>query len=430
MSSEKLHEMTATAIVAAIADGKTTAEAVTRACLEHIATREPRVQAWQFLDPAMAIKQAQALDAEPVSGPLHGVPVAMKDIIDTADMPTEYGSPIHAGHRPHMDAACVALTRKAGGVIMGKTVTTEFANRHPGKTMHPQDPQRTPGGSSSGSAAAVGDSMVPLPVGTQTTGSTIRPAAYNGCFGYRPTWGDLRLAGVMEASGSLDTLGLIARSVDDIVLYRNVLAGVTPQPLSAASCPPPRVGVCRTQFWEETDAATRAAIENCAKTMAAAGAKVADLTLGPAFDPIDEIHQRISSFEFARNRAWELSRHPEKISATLRNGRLKHGLAYTFEEYREARGQAEKLRLLLDDCFRDCDVILTPSAAGEAPVGLNATGSASFSSIWTACHTPSMTLPLFSGAAKLPIGVQLVTRRDADRQLFEIARWTAALYGR
>ena len=430
MSSEKLHEMTATAIVAAIADGKTTAEAVTRACLEHIGAREPQVLAWQFLDPALAIKQAQALDAGTVRGPLHGVPVGMKDIIDTADMPTEYGSPIHAGHRPHMDAACVALTRKAGGVIMGKTVTTEFANRHPGKTRHPQDPQRTPGGSSSGSAAAVGDCMVPLAVGTQTTGSTVRPAAYNGCFGYRPTWGDLRLAGVMEASGSLDTLGLIARSVDDIVLYRDVLAGVIPQPLPAAPCPPPRVGVCRTQFWEETDAATRTAIENCAKTMAAAGAKVSDLKLGPAFDPIDEIHQRISSFEFARNRAWELSQHPEKISATLRNGRLKHGLAYTFEEYREARAQAEKLRLLLDDCFRDYDVILTPSAASEAPIGLNATGSASFSSIWTAGHTPSMTLPLFTGAAKLPIGVQLVTRRDADRQLFEIARWTAALYGK
>ncbi len=430
MKPENLHELTATAIVAAITGRKTTAEAVTRACLEHIALREPQVQAWQFLDPALAIEQAQALDAGPVRGPLHGVPVGMKDIIDTADMPTEYGSPIHAGHRPHMDAACVALTRRAGGVIMGKTVTTEFANRHPGKTMHPQDPQRTPGGSSSGSAAAVGDHMVPLAVGTQTTGSTIRPAAYNGCFGYRPTWGDLRLAGVMEASGSLDTLGLIARSVEDIVLYRDVLAGVHPQPLPATPCPPPRVGVCRTQFWEETDAATRTAIESCAKSMAAAGAKISDLKLGPAFDPIDEIHQRISSFEFARNRTWELNRHPEKISATLRNGRLKHGLAYTFEEYREARAQAEKLRLLLDDCFRAYDVILTPSAAGEPPVGLNATGSAAFSSIWTACHTPSMTLPLFTGAAKLPIGVQLVTRRDADRQLFEISRWTAALYGR
>ncbi len=425
-----LHELTATAIVAAIASKQTTAEAVARACLEHISKREPQVQAWQFLDPALVIKQAKALDAGASRGPLHGVPVGIKDIIDTADMPTEYGSPIHAGYQPHMDAACVALTRRAGGLIMGKTVTTEFANRHPGKTMHPQDARRTPGGSSSGSAAAVGDHMVPLAVGTQTTGSTIRPAAYNGCFGYRPTWGDLRLAGVMEASGSLDTLGIIARSVEDVVLYRDVLAGTTPQPMSSAPCNPPRVAVCRTQFWEETDAATKSAIDHCARTMSTAGARVSDLKLPAAFDPIDEIHQRISSFEFARNRAWELLHHADRISETLRNNRLKHGLAYSFEQYREARAQAEQLRLLLDDVFKDYDVILTPSAAGEAPIGLNATGSASFSSIWTACHNPSMTLPLFKGANQLPIGVQLVTRRDTDRQLFEIARWTAALYNK
>jgi len=426
----ELHELTAAAIVAAIANKKTTAEAVARACLERIAEREPQVQAWQFLDPALVIQQAKALDKGPARGPLHGVPVGMKDIIDTADMPTEYGSTIHAGYRPHMDAACVALTRRAGALIMGKTVTTEFANRHPGKTVHPQDARRTPGGSSSGSAAAVGDLMVPLAIGTQTTGSTVRPAAYNGCFGYRPTWGDLRLAGVMEAAGSLDTLGIIARSVEDVALYRNVLAGVSSEPMSPQPCSPPRVGVCRTQFWEETDAATRSAIDNCAKTMSEAGAKVTELKLPAAFDPIDEIHQRISSFEFARNRAWELLHHAERISDTLRNNRLKHGLAYTFEQYREARAQAEKLRLMLDNVFENYDVILTPSAAGEAPVGLNATGSASFSSIWTACHNPSMTLPLFKGANQLPIGVQLVTRRDTDRQLFEIARWTAALYGR
>lgn len=426
----ELHELTATAIVAAIANKQTTAEAVARACLEHISKREPQVQAWQFLDPALVIKQAKALDAGASRGPLHGVPVGMKDIIDTADMPTEYGSPIHAGYQPHMDAACVALTRRAGGLIMGKTVTTEFANRHPGKTMHPQDARRTPGGSSSGSAAAVGDHMVPLAIGTQTTGSTIRPAAYNGCFGYRPTWGDLRLAGVMEAAGSLDTLGIIARSVEDVALYRDVLAGTEPQPMSATPCNPPRVAVCRTQFWEETDAATKSAINHCAQTMSAAGAKVAELKLPAAFDPIDEIHQRISSFEFARNRAWELLHHADRISETLRNNRLKHGLAYSFEQYREARAQAENLRLLLDDVFKDYDVILTPSAASEAPIGLNATGSASFSSIWTACHNPSMTLPLFKGANQLPIGVQLVTRRDTDRQLFEIARWTADLYNR
>ena len=430
LTEKNLHELTASEIVSRIAAGNTTAEAVARACLDYIAEREPSVQAWQFLDPQLVIQQAQSLDRGATRGPLHGVPVGMKDIIDTADMPTEYGTPIHAGHRPHMDAACVALTRRAGGIIMGKTVTTEFANRYPGKTMHPMDPKRTPGGSSSGSAAAVGCSMIPLAVGTQTTGSTIRPAAYNGCVGYRPTWGDLRLAGVMEAAGSFDTLGLIARSVEDIALYRNILMGVPPEALPAAPCQPPRVGVCRTQFWGITDEATKQAIESCAAAMAKGGAKVSDLTLPASFDPIEEIHQRISSFEFARNRAWEINHHYEKISKTLRENRLQHGLAYTFEQYREARAQAEALRLQLDDIFRDVDVILTPSAPGEPPVGLNATGSAAFSSIWTACHNPSVTLPLFSGPNKLPIGVQLVTRRDTDRYLFEVARWTCALYGR
>jgi len=426
----KLNELTATEIVKLTQNDGVTAEAVVRACLERIAERENAVQAWQFIDPELSLKQARAIDARGHRGPLHGVPVGIKDIIDTADMPTEYGSPIHAGHRPHMDAVCVALTRRAGGIIMGKTVTTEFANRFPGKTMNPRDPRRTPGGSSSGSGAAVGDSMVPLAIGTQTTGSTIRPAAFNGCFGYRPTWGDLRITGVMEAAGSLDTLGIIARSLDDVVLYRDVLADTPPQPLPAAACNPPRVGVCRTQFWAQADAATHSSIETCAAAMSKAGAQVSELKLPAAFDALSEIHQKISSFEFARARAWELDHFPEKISAVLRNGRLKHGLAYTFAQYREARSAAEKLRLQLDEVFAGYDAILTPSAAGEPPLGLDATGSAAFSSIWTLCHTPSLTLPLFSGPNGLPIGIQLVTRRDQDRQLFEIARWTAALYGR
>ncbi|MFO0255718.1 MAG: amidase [Betaproteobacteria bacterium] len=430
MSQKPLHELTATEVVAAISAGRASAESVAQSCLERIASREPEVLAWQFLDPDLVLSQARAVDKLDKRGLLHGVPVGMKDIIDTADMPTEYGTPIHAGHRPHMDATCVALTRRAGGVIMGKTVTTEFANRYPGKTRHPMDPSRTPGGSSSGSAAAVGDCMIPLAIGTQTTGSTIRPAAYSGCFGYRPTWGDLRVAGVMEAAGSLDTLGLIARSIEDIVLYRHVLADEhgTPPALAAASAP--RVGVCRTQFWNITDAATKTAIETCAATMAKAGAKVTDLTLPPSFDPIEEIHQRISSFEFARNRAWEINHHYERISQTLRENRLKHGLAYTFAEYREARADAEKLRLQLDDIFRDYDIILTPSAPGVAPVGLNATGSAAFSSIWTAAHTPSVTLPLYTGEQNLPVGVQLVARRDRDHALFEAALWTWRAHGR
>jgi Asp-tRNA(Asn)/Glu-tRNA(Gln) amidotransferase A subunit family amidase len=371
-----LNQLTATEIVRAIATGTTTCEAVTRACLEHIDEREPRVQAWQYLDPDLALSQARVLDQHGARGPLHGVPIGIKDIIDTDDMPTEYGTPIHEGHRPRVDAACVALTRRAGGVIMGKTVTTEFANFHPGKTMNPLDPSRTPGGSSSGSAAAVGDFMVPLAIGTQTTASTIRPAAFCGCVGYRPTYGDLRCWGVMEASGSLDTLGLIARSIDDVALYR-----------------------------------------------AKAGARVEDVTLPQEFDGIPDAHRWISSFEFARNRAWEIDHHWEMISERLRKGRINDGLTCSFERYRDARAYAERCRLQMDDLFADYDVLLTPAAAGEAPLGLDATGDASFCLIWTTMHVPAMTLPLFTGPNGLPVGAQLVAKRNADRALFDAARW-------
>lgn len=430
MPKKPIHTHTASEIVRQILTNKLTAEKVARACLEHIAQREPAVQAWQYIDPALVIEQARALDQGPIRGPMHGVPVGIKDIIDTVDMPTEYGTPIHAGHRPNKDAACVALTRRAGGLIMGKTVSTEFANRHPGKTLHPMDPNRTPGGSSSGSSAAVGDRMIPVALGTQTSGSTIRPAAYNGCFGYRPTWGDFRMTGVMEAAGSLDTLGIIARSVEDIALYRHALIGENAPVPTLIPCKPIRVGVCRTQFWEETDDATKSAIESCAYTMAKSGASVTDLNLANSFDSIEQTHQRVSSFEFFRNRAWETDHHFVEISQTLRENRLKHGAECRFEQYQDARRQCELLRLQLDDVFKDYDAILTPSAPGEAPIGINATGSHSFSSIWTVCHTPSITLPLFYGANKLPIGVQLVTKRDSDAYLLAVSSWTCALFDR
>ena len=419
-----LHQLSATEIVAAIGGGKTTAEAVTRACLDRIAEREPRVEAWQFLDPALPLAQARALDRGASRGALHGVPVGMKDIIDTADMPTEYGTAIHAGHRPRIDAACVALTRRAGGVIMGKTVTTEFANFTPGKTRNAHDPARTPGGSSSGSGAAVGDCMVPLAIGTQTTASTIRPAAFNGCVGYRPTWGDLRCAGVMEAAGSLDTLGLITRSVDDVALYREVLLGAKPEPLPAAPSSL-RIGFCRTQFWDRCDATTQRMLEECAAGLAKAGAKVADLTLPAEFERIPDAHRWISSFEFARNRAWEIDHHWEMISKRLREGRINDGLTCSFERYREARAFAESCRLKMDDVFRDYDVVLTPAAAGEAPVGIEATGDASFCFLWTTLHVPALSLPLFTGPNGLPVGAQIVAKRDADRALFAAGKWVS-----
>ncbi|MCC6533901.1 MAG: amidase [Burkholderiales bacterium] len=416
------NELSASEISQATRAGTLSCEAVVRACLEHIATREPAVQAWQYIDAEGAIAQARALDAGSARGPLHGVPFGAKDIIDTHDMPTEYGSPIHRGHRPDRDAACIALMRRAGAVLVGKTVTTEFANVHPGKTRHPLDPARTPGGSSSGSAAAVAAAMVPLALGTQTTASTIRPASFCGVVGYRPTWSDLRLSGVMEAAGSLDTLGLMARSVADIALLRAVLLGVEPRALPAETAKP-RIGFCRTHLWENAESTTQRLLEDAASRLAAAGASVKDAVLPSAFTRIPEAHKAVSSFEFTRNFSWEIAHHWDRISETLRNGRIKDGLATTFERYREARELLSACRQTLDQFFDNYDILLTPAAAGEAPVGLHSTGYTGFCSIWTSTHVPALTLPLLQGPSGLPIGVQLVARRDRDRDLFGFAQW-------
>ncbi len=419
----QLHELTATEIVKAIQAGEASCESVARSCLAHIEAREPDVQAWQYYDPDQVLAQARALDqqTEP-PGPLHGAPFGVKDIIDTQDMPTSYGSPIYQGHQPVLDAACVALSRKAGGVLMGKTVTTEFANVHPGKTRHPMDPDRTPGGSSSGSGAAVGDKMVPLAIGTQTTASVIRPASFCGAFGYRPTYGDLRMVGVKEAAGSMDTLGLIARSIDDIALYRDVLLDIPSAPLPVVS-QPPRIGFCRTSLWSQLEPYTAQCLETAAEQLAKAGARVEDVNLPSDFDPIIEIHRAISSFEFMRNFTYEIENHWEQISSTLRNGRIANGRKCSYEQYCEARMWAETRRRQLDDVFAAYDVMLTASAAGEAPIGRHATGNPVFCTLWTTMHVPAMTLPLFTGPNQLPVGAQLVGRRYHDRELFATAEW-------
>jgi Asp-tRNA(Asn)/Glu-tRNA(Gln) amidotransferase A subunit family amidase len=417
-----LNELTATEIVRAIGSGNTTAEAVARACLDRIAEREPRVEAWQFLDADLVLAQARALDRRGTVGALQGVPIGFKDIIDTADMPTEYGSPIYKGHHPMNDAACVALSRRAGAIAMGKTVTTEFANRFPGKARNPFDPQRTPGGSSSGSAAAVGDDMVPLAVGTQTTASTLRPASFCGCVGYRPTWGDLRMVGVKEAAGSLDTLGLIARSVDDVALYRDVLLGSKVEPLVDDAAWKPRIGFCRTPMWDQCEPTTQAMLTGLARDLASR-TDVRDVTLPEEFARIEEAHRWVSSFEFSRNFTWEIENHWELISSALRNGRLKDGLSCTFEQYREARTFIEHCRGMIDAILGDRDVLLVPVASGEAPIGLNSTGNASFCAIWTSIHVPAVTLPLFKGPNGLPVGAQFIARRNDDRKLFAACKW-------
>jgi Asp-tRNA(Asn)/Glu-tRNA(Gln) amidotransferase A subunit family amidase len=376
-----------------------------------------------WLNPEQAMAQARAVDRAGRKGRLAGVPVGIKDIIDTVDMPTGHGSPIYPRHRPFADAACVALIRAASGVILGKTVTTEFANLHPGPTRNPHDPARTPGGSSSGSAAAVADHMVPVALGTQTTGSTIRPASFCGVFGYRPTWGEHRVNGVMEASGSLDTLGILARSLDDVALWRDVLLGVAPQPI-AEPARAPRIGIYRPQAWDQVEAATRTLVENAARDLAKAGAEVRDVTLPAEFAGLDEAHRWISSFEFARTFTWEIAYHWSEISETLRNGRLADGLACSFERYLEMKQLAEACRRRFEALWQDIDVMITAAAFGEAPLGHNTFAGAPLYMMSTVLHVPSLSLPVFRGPNGMPIGLQILARRHDDRTLFGLARWT------
>ena len=416
-----LNECTASEIVAGIASGRTTSTKVVESCLERIAARESEIAAWAHIDPEEALRSARESDRRSGNGALRGVPFGVKDIIDSFDLPTEWGTPIHKGRKPGRDAACVALSRKAGAVLLGKTVTTEFANLHPGPTRNPRDTTRSPGGSSSGSAAAVADMMVPLAIGTQTTGSTIRPSSFCGVVGYRPTYGEHRLHGVMEASGSLDTLGICARSVDDIALYRDVLLGIAPEPVGDA--PPPRVGLCRTHIWDQVDPTVQRRTEEMAERLARSGAKLSEVDLPAHFRGLTEAHQTISSFEFARTFTDEVERHHDEISETLRGGRIAAGLAVAFEEYLSAQGLAERCRIEMDAVFEDYDVLLTPSATGEAPVGWNAFAGADLYKMWTVLHVPALSLPVFVGASGMPAGIQLFTRRHQDRRLFAHALW-------
>jgi Asp-tRNA(Asn)/Glu-tRNA(Gln) amidotransferase A subunit family amidase len=414
--------LTASEAVTRLAAGSLTAEALTHACLEQVRAGA-EIKAWTWLDPEQAVAQARAVDRAGRKGQLAGVPVGIKDIIDTVDMPTEHGSPIYRGNRPFADAACVALIRAASGVILGKTVTTEFANRHPGATVHPHNADHTPGGSSSGSAAAVADFQVPLALGTQTGGSTIRPAAFCGVIGYKPSFGEFSRVGVKMQCHNLDTLGIICRSLEDVALLRAVLLAQEPRRVDREPAAP-RIGFCRTPAWEHADGDTHALLEHTAAILAAAGAQVRDVALTPS-DILDH-HRRIFEFEAARNYAYEYEVHSEKLSEALRDGLLARGRALPLAAYVEAIETAEAFRRNLDDVFADVDVLLAPSAVGEAPEGLDSTGDARFNAIWTLAWTPCLTLPAGNGRKGLPLGIQLVGPRFRDEALLDAAAWVEA----
>jgi Asp-tRNA(Asn)/Glu-tRNA(Gln) amidotransferase A subunit family amidase len=401
-------------------EGKLTSEALVRSCLERIDSRESQVKAWVHLDRDFALRQARECDRGANRGPIHGIPFAAKDIMDTADLPTEYGSPIYKGNRPVSDAACMALSRMAGGVLLGKTVTTEFASRVPlGKTTNPHNPQHTPGGSSSGSAAAVADFMVPLAFGTQTVGSVIRPAAFCGCIGYKPSYGEVSTQGVKQNTASFDTVGLFVRAVEDLPVFRAALTGFAPKTLATIPINELKIGFCRTMLWNRAEDYTKVFLEESASALARAGATVSDFDLGEeSFKDFEAMGRRINDYEFTRALAWERNHHWELLSEFQRD-KLSAWLNVSYEQYREAEAVLRRCRRYLADAMKDLDLLLTPSALGEAPVGLASTGDTSFNILSTWTYTPCVTLPVFNGPTGLPIGIQLIGHRNQDHRLLE-----------
>ncbi len=413
-----LFRLSASEAITRIREGILTSEALVRSCLERIESREAQVKAWVYLDGDYALAEARRCDRAANRGPIHGIPFAAKDIMDTADMPTEYGSPIYSGNRPMSDAACVALSRAAGGVLLGKTVTTEFASRFPGKTTNPHNPKHTPGGSSSGSAAAVADFMVSMAFGTQTLGSVIRPAAFCGCIGYKPSYGEVSTMGVKENTGSFDTVGLFGRVVEDLPLFRAAVTGFAPKALAPVPVGDLRIGICRTMFWDRANDYTKTFLEATAGQLAKAGAKVSDLDLGGPFTDFEPMGRRINDYEFSRALSWERSHHWELLSEFQR-GKLAVWLDVSYEQYREAQAAMAECRRYLDQAMKGFDLLLTPSAVGEAPEGLASTGDTSFNILSTWTHTPCVTLPVFTGPSGLPVGIQLIGPRNQDHGLIE-----------
>jgi len=419
-----LNELSAAEAARRIEARELTAEALAAACLEHIAERDDAVRAWAFLHARQALAQARELDRMPRRSRLHGVPFGIKDIIDTEDLPTEYNSSIYRGHRPRADAACVALLRRAGCLILGKTVTTEFANNHPSPTRNPHDPAHTPGGSSSGSAAAVADRMVPLALGTQTGGSVIRPAAYCGAFALKPSFGSINRQGTKFVAESLDTIGIFSRTAEDLALALEVLSG-RPAPDFASFTGKPRIGLCRTPRWQDADAATQANLEQAARRLAKAGAAVSDFELPPGSDQLFDRHGIIMGYESVRALAWEYMTFPEQISKSLKP-RLDEGWQVTRADYDAVRETARQCRRALADRMREVDFLLTPSAPSEAPRSHESTGDPVFNRAWTLLGVPCVTVPHGKGAHGLPLGIQLVGPFDGDTALLGWAHWTAA----
>jgi Asp-tRNA(Asn)/Glu-tRNA(Gln) amidotransferase A subunit family amidase len=438
VDTAKILELSAAEAARLIAAGTLTAEELVGASLECIRALEPKVQAWTYLDEGYVLAQARRADelkrsGQPI-GPLHGLPVAIKDIIDTGDMPTENGCALHQGRTPRDDAAVVKRLKAAGAVILGKSVTTECAYFAPGKTRNPWNPEHTPGGSSSGSAAAVAAGMAPLALGSQTNGSTIRPAAFCGVYGFKPTHGLIPRTGVLELSRTLDHVGLFARNLEDIALLAEELAGYdegdpdthlrarVPFRAILAEAPPiePMFAFIKTPHWGRCDAETHEAF---AELQEALGERMEEVDLFPSAADAWSWHQTIMDTEMAHNFEREWTEGREKLSPQLQT-LIGRGREVKAVDYLRARRAVQPMVSSFDELFMErYDAILTPAALGTAPKGLAATGDPSLCSLWTLCGMPAISLPLMRGANGLPLGVQLVGRRDFDARLLRTARW-------
>ena len=417
----------ATEIAAAIRAGELTSVDVVSALAERITAREPEIHAFAHFDASQALTEARLRDASAPTGALHGVPVAIKDIIDTSDMPTEMGSPIYAGNQSRGDAAPVALLRKAGAVILGKTVTAEFASQAPGATRNPHNTAHTPGGSSSGSAAAVADFMVPLALGTQTGGSVLRPSSYCGIVGFKPTFGAFNLTGVKPAGQSLDTLGIHARSLGDVALCACGLLGGQGWHTSALQAAP-KIGLCRTPLWEHASPDTRTAVEDAATRLAAAGAEIEEIDLPAPFSRLNAARMKIQGFERAHALTWEWNHHRDLLGEPLRD-EIARGLEVSPADYVEAVRHAKTCRALITDTLSAHDALLAPAADGPAPEGLASTGNARFQGFWTVLRPPTVTLPTHRAENGLPVGIQLIGRHHEEGALIALADWALNVLG-
>ena len=429
--------ISATEAAAAMRAGEITSEELVRACLDHIAAIEEQIGAWAYLDPDHALKQACEADRiqqdGQTLGPLHGIPVGVKDIFDTGDMPTEDGTVLHAGRQPQEDATAVALLREAGAIILGKTVTTELAVYAPGKTRNPHDPERTPGGSSSGSAAAVAVGMVPLAIGTQTGGSVIRPASYCGVYGYKPSYGRISRHLVLQQSRPLDQVGVFARTVEDAALIAEQIMAfddrdpdtqmrARPKLVETVAAEPPfnpRLAFVKTPVWDQAETDTKEAVS---ELVAHLGENVGEVDLSDLFNGAVEQHRTIMEADLARSFEQEYASAKDKLSSILRE-MIERGQKVLAVDYNRAVSRIPEFNRALDKVFDWHDAILTPATTGEAPVGLESTGSPIFCTIWTLCGMPAITLPILQGSHDLPVGVQLVGSKGDDARLLRTARW-------